>query len=228
MTDPAGGRPDAGVAVPQRRKEPTWPPAVAVLVALLLHLVLPGQLTLGPDWVIPALQALLLVPLWIAVPHRGPEDAGWVRPAGMTLIGLVTLANVLALQGLITGLLGVERDGLPPKQLLASAVVIWLTNIIIFALWYWELDGGGPGARHSKDPPLPEFLFPQIDNPSIASPGWRPRFADYLYVSITNTTAFSPTDTMPLTIVAKSLMSLQAFTSMLIIGLVVARAVNVL
>ena len=228
MTHPAGARPEAGAAVPRKSREPTWPPAVAVLVALVLHLALPAQLTIGPDWVIPALQALLLLLLLIAVRHRGPEEADWVRRASMALTGLVTLANVLALQGLIAGLLGVTRDGLPPKQLLASAVVIWLTNIIVLALWYWELDGGGPGARHSKDPPLPEFLFPQIDNPSIAPPGWRPTFADYLYVSITNTTAFSPTDTMPLTIVAKSLMSLQAFASMLIIGLVVARAVNVL
>jgi hypothetical protein len=230
MTEPAGAPPSAAPGGGEHpRKEPTWPAASAVAVAIALHLALPAQLTVRPDWLIPALEALLLLSLFIAVPHRSPDDARWVRPAGMTLIGIVTLTNILALQGLVAQLLqGPAPGALPGAKLLVSAVLIWLTNIVIFALWYWELDGDGPGARYGPDPPLPEFLFPQLDNPSIAPHGWRPQFADYLYVSITNTTAFSPTDTMPLTVVAKALMSLQAFSSMLIIGLVVARAVNVL
>jgi hypothetical protein len=200
------------------------------VAAICLHVILPGQLTLGPNWLLPALEALVLVPLLIAVPHRHPDERAWIRPAAMTLNGIVTLANVLALQRLVVRLLdGPGATGGPPgRELLGSGVVIWFTNVLIFALWYWELDGGGPGARRSVERPLPEFLFPQIDNPRIAPPGWAPRFVDYLYVSITNTTAFSPTDTMPLTVTAKGLMALQAFTSMLILGLVVARAVNVL
>jgi hypothetical protein len=233
MTDTRdpGARPrtryERGPAHPQ--KEPTWPAALAVLAAIVLHLALPGSLTFGAGWLIPALEALLLVPLVIVVPHRGPGEGRWVRPAGLSLTGVVTLANALALEGLVTRLIGLPKPGvLTGQQLLVSALVIWLTNIIIFALWYWELDGQGPGARHGPNPPLPEFLFPQIDNKSVAPPGWRPRFADYLYVSITNTTAFSPTDTMPLTVTTKALMALQGFASMMIIGLVVARAVNVL
>jgi uncharacterized membrane protein len=241
MSDPAGtgvpsrvhadrdvdGRVDRGA--PPQHREPTWPAAGAVLTAIVLRLALPEGIVSGPRWLIPALEALLLIPLFIAVPHRSPDDERWVRPAGMALAGVVTIANAVALAGLVSQLLEHPEPGaLPGGQVLVSAVVIWVTNIIIFALWYWELDGDGPGPRRGADPPLPEFLFPQLDNPRIAPPGWRPQFLDYLYLSITNTTAFSPTDTMPLTASAKALMSLQAFASMLLIGLVVARAINIL
>lgn len=211
-------------------QEPYWPAACAVLVAMGLHLILPEPLTLGPAWLVPALEALVLVPLAVAVPHRHPDERRWARPAALSLNGLVSLANAMALQRLVVRLLAAPGtgDGTTGRELLLSALVIWFTNVLIFALWYWELDGGGPGARRGEARPLPEFLFPQLDNPSIAPPGWTPRFVDYLYVSVTNVTAFSPTDTMPLTHTAKVLMALQALVSMLIVGLVVARAVNVL
>jgi hypothetical protein len=229
MTESAAAGTPAGPDTVRAAKEPSWPAASAVLVAICLHVILPGQLTLSPNWVLPALEALILVTLLVKVPRRHPDEWRWTRPAAMTLNGLVTLANAIALQRLVVHLLdGSAAGGLSGGDLLGSAVVIWFTNVLIFALWYWELDGGGPGARRGPDRPLPEFLFPQIDNPRVAPPGWAPRFVDYLYVSITNTTAFSPTDTMPLTVTAKGLMALQAFSSMLILGLVVARAVNVI
>ena len=107
-------------------------------------------------------------------------------------------------------------------------MLIWLTNFLLFALWYWELDRGGPGRRAAGRDQPPDFLFPQMSDDRIEPRNWRPRFIDYLYVSLTNATAFSPTDTMPLTPMAKSVMGIQSLVSLVTLGLIVARAVNVL
>ncbi len=112
--------------------------------------------------------------------------------------------------------------------LLTSGAAIYLTNIIAFGLWFWEIDRGGPFARARATSPHPDFLFPQMSSPDVAHPDWEPRFVDYLYVSFTNAVAFSPTDTMPLTRRAKALMALQSLVALSTIGLVIARAVNVL
>lgn len=114
------------------------------------------------------------------------------------------------------------------RPLLYGAVSVWLTNIIVFGLWFWELDRGGPMARARAKERHPDFLFPQMVTPEIAQPNWRPEFVDYLYVSLTNAAAFSPTDTMPLTRAGKTLMSAESLVSIVTVGIVAARAVNIL
>jgi len=115
-----------------------------------------------------------------------------------------------------------------PTGLLATGAAIYLTNIVVFGIWYWELDRGGPFARGAAQDPYPDFLFPQMENPALALPEWSPRFIDYLYVSFTNAVAFSPTDTMPLSRWAKTLMALQSDVAVSTIALALARAVNIL
>jgi uncharacterized membrane protein len=139
---------------------------------------------------------------------------------------MVSLANVASLALLLVTLLnGSQRAG---TQLLFAATQIWFTNVLVFALWYWELDRGGPSARMRRNHREPDFLFPQMSTPGAAPAGWTPRFPDYLYVAFTNATAFSPTDTLPLTVWAKLLMLVQSFASLLTVALVAARAVNIL
>jgi hypothetical protein len=113
-------------------------------------------------------------------------------------------------------------------DLILAGIVLWVTNVLLFGLWYWELDGGGPLQRASGKDAAPDFLFPQMADPRTAQDGWRPSLIDYLYVSFTNATAFSPTDTMPLTPIAKLLMTVQSIASLITVGLVFARAVNIL
>jgi hypothetical protein len=131
-------------------------------------------------------------------------------------ISLVLLAHILLHRSVTNG-----------DELIVAGSLIWLTNVLIFSLWYWENDRGGPGRRAAGKDDLPDMLFPQMTDARYA-PAWRPLFADYLYVSLTNATAFSPTDTMPLTLAAKGLMGLQSMVSLVTIGLVVSRAVNIL
>jgi hypothetical protein len=141
-------------------------------------------------------------------------------------MGVVNIANVASLVFLIRLLLrGGDTSG---QELIFSAIQIWLTNVIIFALWYWELDRGGPGRRLQTPTSQAGFLFPQMSSPQSASASWSPRFVDYLYVSFTNATAFSPTDAMPLAPWTKMLMLVQALASLLTVVLVASRAVNVL
>lgn len=151
------------------------------------------------------------------------------RQLRMTLIGLVSLVNVVSLVLLIHYLL---HPGTRPERgrpLILAGIVLWITNVLLFGLWYWELDRRGPRERATNPDVLPDFLFPQMsDAARFAPPGWTPGLVDYLYVSFTNATAFSPTDTMPLTRSAKLLMTAQSLASLLTIGLVVARAVNIL
>jgi hypothetical protein len=144
---------------------------------------------------------------------------------GVSLIALISIANLVNLLELINALLyGSKASGRP---LIYASLPIWLTNVIVFGLWFWELDRGGPAERQLPNHPRPDFLFPQMSVPG-SSPGWIPTFLDYLYTSFTNATAFSPTDTMPLTAWAKLLMSLQALASLVTVAVVISRAVNIL
>jgi uncharacterized membrane protein len=203
-------------------REPFWPAQLAVASALALYLTLPHRLTMGPGWVLPALEAVLLLPLAVTTPHRVADERMRVRHATVTLIGTVGAANALALGLLVHYLLkGGRASG---SDLLVSAVTIWLTNVLVFALWYWELDRGGPG-RRAGSAGAGDFRFPQQQ---AADRAWAPGFVDYLYLSFTNATALSPTDTVPLTARAKLLMMLQALVSLLTLVLVAAHAVNVL
>jgi uncharacterized membrane protein len=203
-------------------REPFWPAQIAVAAALALYLTLPHRLTMGPAWLLPALEVVLLLPLALTTPHRAIDERMRVRHATVTLIGTIGAANALALGLLVHYLLqGGRASG---SDLLVSAVTIWLTNVLVFALWYWELDRGGPRLR-AGSPGAGDFRFPQQH---AGDRCWAAGFVDYLYLSFTNATALSPTDTVPLTARAKLLMMLQALVSLLTLVLVAAHAVNVL
>jgi len=206
--------------------ESRWPSFLAVGTALVLQAVLPGRLTVGPWWLVPALEALLLIPLMIANPSELTRQSRDVRLLSIALIALVNVANVVSLALLIHVLVnGTKANG---KPLILAAVGIWLTQVIVFGLWYWELDRGGPVARTRADHPPPDLMFTQMSNAAVTKEPWVPTMVDYIYVSLTNSTAFSPTDTMPLTVRAKALMGAQSLVSLATIAIVGARAVNIL
>jgi hypothetical protein len=207
--------------------EPFWPAQLAAAAALALYLTLPHALIMGPKWLVPSVEGVLLLGLVITTPTRHHMQSSRLRGLIVGLLGLVSLTTLIALILLARFLLdGSHARG---HALLFAGAVLWLTNVLIFGIWYWELDGGGPARRlaPSKTRRPPDFLFPQPAQPALA-PGWRPGFVDYLYTSYTNATAFSPTDTMPLSAMAKLLMATQSLIALITILLVVARAVNVL
>lgn len=211
-----------------RHGEVRLPASIAVVVAAASHAVLPSALLVEPRWVIPALEIALLVPLIAINPTRLTREEKWSRVVGLVLVGVVIVTNLVSLGYLLHEL--TELHVANGRELLLAALQVWLTNIVAFALVFWELDRGGAVARlPSSDTPRQraDFLFPQ-DDPDVAGSEWIPVFVDYLYVSITNSTAFSPTDTLPLTTRAKTLMSLQAIIALVTSLLVIARAVNVL
>ncbi|MDX3070955.1 hypothetical protein ACIP98_14410 [Streptomyces sp. NPDC088354] len=201
--------------------------SVAVLVAIVLQLVLPDRLAIHPRWLLPGLELLLLVALLPATPSRAREMGPLLRAGGLSLACAVSVANGWSAVRLIQHLVrGTEESD--AQALLLGAASIWITNIIVFALWYWEWDRGGPVARAAGASDTPDFLFPQMQSPDPVHHEWEPAFADYLYVSFTDATAFSPTDTMPMTRWAKLLMAFQSIVSLLTLALVVARSVNIL
>jgi uncharacterized membrane protein len=206
--------------------EPAWPAQATVLAAIALQLTLPERLTVGPGWLLPALEGLLLIGLVLASPSRLEHEHARRKRAAVGLIALVSAANIYSLVALSKHLL--HHKPTNGRELIISGILIWLTNFLIFALWYWEMDRGGPGQRGAGHDGPPDFLFPQMSDDRIEPRNWRPRFVDYLYVSLTNATAFSPTDTMPLTPMAKSIMGVQSVVSLVTLGLIVSRAVNIL
>jgi uncharacterized membrane protein len=211
---------------PPAESEPFWPAQATILAAIGLQLLLPKRLTAGPAWLIPALEGALLVGMFMATPRQLEVEHALRRRAALSLTAIVSAANVFSLVELTHLLLhhNVENG----RELIVSGVLIWLTNFLIFGLWYWEIDRGGPGKRASGHDRPPDLLFPQMSDDHIEPRDWRPKFIDYLYVSLTNATAFSPTDTMPLSPMAKSIMGVQSIVSLVTIGLVVSRAVNIL
>jgi uncharacterized membrane protein len=203
-----------------------WPARLAILLAVALYLLLPDQLIPGPRWVVPGLELAILLVLATFTPHWTQEASSLRRVLVVALVALVTFANLANLGLLVHALLkGGVQNG---RELILASIAIWLTNVIVFGLWYFELDRGGPTKRHQQDHREPDFLFPQMATPGAGRPDWSPSFLDYLYVSFTNATAFSPTDTMPMTVAAKTLMGVQSVASLLTVALVAARAVNIL
>jgi hypothetical protein len=217
---PAWKRPTEG--------EARWQVAVAVAAAVALQLPLPDRLILlRPAWLLPAVEGLLLLVLVMANPHRINRESRALRLLGLTLAAVLSLANAWSVARLVTGLVqGTEGGAAGP--LLVTGGAIWLTNIIVFGLWYWEFDRGGPVARAAGTRIYPDFQFVQMASPQLAPPDWEPTFGDYLYLSFTNAAAFSPTDVMPLSRWAKMGMTAQATVSIVTVALVVARAVNIL
>ena len=207
--------------------EPRWPMASAVIVAMVLTLVMPDYLRLGPNWLLPLIEGVFLVALIAGDPGRIDRRSPRLRTLSIGLVCVLVTgalwATVLLTSHLISG--GEETNS--ADALLKAGSIVWASNIIAFALLYWELDAGGPAARAHKPPRRKlDLAFPQQLNPAIAQASWRPRFIDYLYLGFTNATAFSPTDAMPLAPWAKIAMAVQALISLVILGLVVARAVN--
>ncbi|WP_283467540.1 DUF1345 domain-containing protein [Streptomyces sp. PH10-H1] len=207
--------------------EPRWAVTVVITAAIGLQWSLPPRLTIHPHWLLPALELLLLVALMAANPHRIERGSQLLRTGGLVLTGVISVANGWSAAQLVTGLVqGTEPGSAGP--LLMTGAGIWLTNVIAFALWYWEWDRGGPVARAQGTHQFPDFLFVQMQSPDTAPAHWEPTFLDYLYLAFTNATAFSPTDVMPLSRWAKMLMLLQSAISLVTVALVVARAVNIL
>jgi len=210
------------------RGESRWPPALALCTAIAIPLLLPDRFSLVSKWIEPALLALLLVAHIIADPGRIDRQSSATRTIGVGLlavlvVGATTQAIVLTVE-LVNGNKALNN----PHELLSSGALVWLETIIAFTFAYWEIDAGGPAARAHRTPKYPQLAFPEHMNPTLAPPGWRPLFLDYLYLGLTNATAFSPTDVMPLRHWAKLTMGVQALISLIILGLVVARAVNIL
>jgi len=219
---------EPGWGVPAKTVESRHPAQIAILCTAALNFVLPGKFTLGPSWFIPAIELLLLIPLFF-VSHRKFTSRGTkLRQMGaLFLIGIVSVSNIISLVLLIRILL-FNSKSVNGIELIYSSVAIWATNVLVFALWYWQLDRGGPDERVSPDHEEPDFLFPQMVTPASAKADWSPNFYDYLYVAFTNATAFSPTDTMPLTVTAKMLMMFQATASLATIAIVASRGIGIL
>lgn len=201
--------------------------SLAVLVAVGLQAAVPSRLGLQPHWLLPALEIAVFVALVITSPGRIVRVSSVVRATTTVLVAAISVGNawslVLLLHGLVTGTVGQQ-----PGPLLLSGAAIWGTNVIVFGIWYWEFDRGGPARRALGTRPHPDFLFPQQANPDMAPKGWQPQFFDYLYTSFTNAAAFSPTDTMPLSQWAKMLFLIQSGISLITAALVVARVANIL
>ena len=208
------------------RGDPYWPAQLTVAIVIVVNLALPERVTAGPSWLVPGVAAALLAALVIIAPARAAQHVRGVRHFALAVIGLVSVASLTSL-GLLLHYL-INGGAVGGHELILAGVGLWATNVLLFAVWYWELDRGGPAIRFLAPDTLPDFQFPQMDNPHLAPPGWRPGFVDYLYLSLTNATAFSPTDTMPLTPTAKAVMALQSVSALLTIALVVSRAVNIL
>jgi uncharacterized membrane protein len=207
--------------------ESRWPMAGAVLAAMVLTVLLPGTLRLGPQWVLPLIEGLLLVALIASDPATISRRSRELRALSIVLVSVLVLGALWATVQLIDDLIHGGAVTNSASELLEAGTVVWVSNNIAFALLYWELDGGGAAARAHQLPTHADFAFPQQLNPRIAPPDWRPRFIDYLYLGFTNATAFSPTDVMPLAPWAKIAMTVQSIVSLGILGLVIARAVNV-
>lgn len=200
---------------------------VLMLAVVALQLLLPTNLTGRSSYFVQAVELVLLLTLVIANPRRLNKRHPGLRVTGFALLGIATLANGYAAIRLIDDIL-TGQAGSNAAGIIATGANVWITNVLLFAFWYWELDRGGPAARAVDPNPLPDFLFPQMTVDNRLFDDWEPRIIDYLYVSFTNSTAFSPTDTMPLSRWAKMAMMVQSALSLVIVALIVARAINVL
>jgi hypothetical protein len=221
--------PGAGLEGAEPLGESRWPPAAALAVYIALNIAirvwLPGESPVRLPWLLPALEAALLVALIWGDPARLARRTRWVRRVAIAIVILLVAAALWATALLVYDLIKGHGVSQSATKLLASGAIVWLGNNLGFALLYWLMDSGGPIARARNLKPL-DFAFTQQLSPELAPPGWRPVFLDYLHLGFTNATAFSPTDVMPLTLRAKYVMLVQSTTSLALFGLVVARAVN--
>ncbi len=227
-----------GAAKREHPGESRYAAAAAVVAAVVLYAALPSALVFGPRYLIPALEVVLLVPLLVGNPRRMTRETRQLRTVSIGLLLIIAAANTVALVLLVDMLVnGSAKNG---GALLIGAAQVWLTNVIVFALAYWEIDRGGPVLRtrepRSQLPPA-DFRFPQDEDEdaidevarrSAAQSDWSPAFLDYFYVSVTNSSAFSPTDTMPLSHRAKMLMATESVSALMLSVIVIARGVSLL
>ena len=223
---PEASAPPADISLGESR----WPPAVALIVFMganiALRVWLPHEGAIRAPWAVPVVEGVLLVLLLLG-PATGVKERKWLRPLAVTFVVVLVMAALWATAVLIRDLIKGVGVSVSPSELLASGAIVWLGNIIAFAMLYWLMDGGGPSTRARRPEPV-DFAFTQHMSPELASSGWRPVFLDYLHLGFTNATAFSPTDVMPLAPWAKLAMAVQTLISLVVFTLVIATAVNVL
>jgi uncharacterized membrane protein len=217
-----------GRPVSRVQAEKRWPMAFALVLAMAVPLLLPARFSLGPRWAVPAIEALLLVMIIAGDRGRIDRRSTLGRALSVILVAVLVVEAAGVTGRLVTDLIEGGPETNSPAALLKIGFLVWFYTIIAFAFLYWTTDGDGPEARFLTPPEFPDLAFPEQLNPQVAAPSWRPEFFDYLYLAFTNATAFSPTDVMPLARWAKLAMTVQALCSIMILGLVIARAVNIL
>jgi hypothetical protein len=211
--------------------ESRWPPAIAVLAFIImnvsLRIWLPDEHATTVPWLLPAVEVILLGVLVFSDPVRTDRRALQLRRTAIVVIILLIGAAILSTGVLIAHLVNGDPQTDSGGKLLAAGSLVWVGNILAFSLFYWVFDSGGPTARAHRRRLHPDFVFPQTDTPELAPEGWHPVYIDYLYLGFCTSTAFSPTDVLPLSHWAKLAMAVQSAMSLAVIGLVIARAVNV-
>ena len=233
LADEFGARRVLGAVVPAWRRrtrgEKRWPVTLTVAVAVVLQMQLSDSFSRPlPHYLLPGLEIALGVGLFIVNPVRIERGGTIARAGSIGLIMLISAANAISAILLIHAIIFALPNTSKPLPLLASGASVWATNVIAFGLWYWEFDRGGPIQRAEATRKYPDLMFPQMGSPHLAPPDWEPYFVDYLYLSFTNATAFSPTDVMPLSRWAKLAMAAQSAVALAVGALVIARAVNIL
>ncbi len=209
---------------PPEKVAPMWIAAVGALGFGLLYMALPEKFTFGLGWLPLVIEVLLLIPILLLWQIQHPISHQLSRILRFSLLGIITLALIIGVTLLVRSLPNRSESQAP--ALLQIAVLLWLSNILVFALWYWEIDGGGPRKRHLHGYKGADFLFPQqVDG---NTQGWAPNFIDYLFLAFTGATALSPTDTYPLSRPAKILMMIEAITALFVLSILIGRAVNIL
>jgi uncharacterized membrane protein len=215
-------------AEPEPEPERRWPMACTLILAMAVPLLLPARFSLGPAWAVPVVEVLLLVAIIAIDRDRIDRRSGAGRALSLALVA-VLVAEAAGVTGrLVADIIEGGPETNSAGDLLKTGFLVWFYVIVAFTFVYWVLDGGGPESRFLTPPQFPDLAFPPQLNPGVAPPGWRPEFFDYLYLGFTDATALSPTDVMPLTRWAKLAMSVQSLASLMILGLVIARAVNIL
>ena len=207
--------------------EQRWPAAAAIALLIALEWLLPERLSLGPRWLFPGLQVVIIIVIVAADPGRMRKSSPMLRTLSLLLIGVASLGNVYSVARLVLDIVGGQHTG-SAGRLLMTGGAIYLINVLTFAVWFWELDRGGPTERAAGSDPYPDFLFPSMTSPDMTKKDWEPYFLDYFYVAFTNATAFSPTDTLPLSRWAKFAMALESAIALVTAALVIAKAVNAL
>jgi hypothetical protein len=205
-------------------RDPLWPAQAAVLAAILLSATLPDALTIGGRWLMPGLEGALFVIHIATTPRRWANERLWHRYLRLSMVGLVSAANVISLFVIAGNLVGGGQTN--ARHLLVGGAVLWVISVLLFAVWFWELDRGGPKRRLDRDDDAPDFLFPQMSDRDWVGEDWEPAFDDYLFLSLHNAASYAPPETVPLTRSARLLVSLQTLASLAVTLITLSYAVN--